>query len=229
MNSFEYKKVWIVIAAYNEASVIKEVVSDLRAHGLHNIVVVDDGSIDDTGSIAIESGAHMLRHQVNRGQGAALQTGIDYTKLHQAEFIVTFDADGQHSPVDVNQMLKVLIESEADVALGSRFLGSIVNMSRKRLLILKLALFWTKIITGLSLTDVHNGFRIMSAKFTNEFEFTYDRMSHASEILNYIAKNKINYIECPVTITYTEHSMAKGQSNTDAIAIGLDLLKRRIF
>ena len=126
-------------------------------------------------------------------------------------------------------MLKALIESDADVALGSRFLGSIVNMSRKRLFILRLALLWTKIITGLPLTDVHNGFRIMSAKFTNEFEFTYDRMSHASEILNYIAKNKINYIEYPVTITYTEHSMAKGQRNTDAITIVLDLLKRRIF
>ena len=126
-------------------------------------------------------------------------------------------------------MLQALIDSKADIALGSRFLGLVVNANRKRLFILKLALIWTKIITGLSLTDVHNGLRIMSANFTNEFKFTYDRMSHASEILNYISQKKIKYIEYPVTITYTAQSLANGQRNINAISIVLDLLKKRIF
>ena len=177
MCNSENKKVWIVIAAYNEATTIKDVINDLQASGLHNIVIVDDGSTDATSQIVKDSGAYLLRHHVNRGQGAALQTGIEYAKLHGAEFFVTFDADGQHLPSDVSLMLHALIESEADIALGSRFLGSVVDISRTRLLLLKTALLWTRIIIGLPLTDVHNGFRIMSVKFTNEFQFTYDRMS----------------------------------------------------
>lgn len=229
MYSSEIEKVWIVIPAYNEATTIKEVIDDLRASELHNIIIVDDGSSDATGQIVRDSEAYLLRHHVNRGQGAALQTGIEYAKLHGAEFLVTFDADGQHLSSDVSLMLRALIESEADIALGSRFLGSVVDISRTRLLLLKTALLWTRIITGLPLTDVHNGFRIMSAKFVNEFQFTYDRMSHASEILNFIAKRKIKYIEQPVTIKYTEHSKNNGQGNIGAISILLDLMKRKIF
>ena len=215
-------KVWVVIAAYNEEQVISETISNVLAE-IHNVVVVDDCSLDETAQRALDAGAHVLCHPINLGQGAALQSGIEYALKNGCEYIVTFDADGQHSAVEIIPMLCVLHESGADIALGSRFLGKVMNISWQRRVVLKLAIAFTRITSGIKLTDVHNGFRIMHRRFFDSFEFRQNRMAHASEILNHIAALHIRYIEFPVTITYTAYSVLKGQKSSNAMRVVMEL------
>src|SRR5262245_52448973 len=151
--------VWVVIAAYNEAKVIAGVVADVQTTG-HRVVVVDDGSRDATADVAEAAGAIVIRHPINLGQGAALQTGLDFALAQGAEIVVTFDADGQHRAADIAGLIDALGQSGADFALGSRFLGSTVNLPASRRVLLKGAVWFTRATTGLSITDSHNGLQI---------------------------------------------------------------------
>lgn len=218
---------FVVVAAYNESAVIAQTIA-LLAPIAANIVVVDDCSTDDTYCIALDAGAHVLRHPINLGQGAALQTGIDYALLRGAAYIVTFDADGQHVASDIPPMLQALKQSKADIALGSRFLGTTEGLPAKRRLLLKAAIAFTRWTGGGRFTDVHNGFRVMTRRFAESFKFKQNRMAHASEILKHITKTKTPFIEFPVTIAYTEHSLATGQRNSNSIRIILELVLGRI-
>ncbi|MGE8187904.1 glycosyltransferase family 2 protein [Pseudomonas sp. NPDC086278] len=227
MQNIKRNDLWVVIAAFEEGTVIAETVSTLMRF-VSNIVVVDDCSRDRTSTIALSAGAHVLSHPINLGQGAALQTGITYALQQGAEHIVTFDADGQHDAREIGPMLDALIESKADLVLGSRFLGKTKNISKSRRLLLSAALFYTRITARIKITDVHNGFRILTRKFCESFEFQQNRMAHASEILDYIAAHRTPFIEFPVTISYTEYSMRKGQKSINAIRILMELLMGRI-
>ncbi|MEO7066639.1 MAG: glycosyltransferase family 2 protein [Rhodanobacter sp.] len=216
-----------MIAAYNEGKVIAEVVRDaLRLFPL--IVVVDDGSPDSTGAAALSAGAVVLRHPINLGQGAALQTGIQYALQREIDFVVTFDADGQHRPEDVLKMLEALIRNGDQVALGSRFLGETVGMPASRRLLLKAATVFTRITTGLRVTDAHNGLRTFRRDAAEAITIRQNRMAHASEILEEIGRMQLTYCEVPVTIRYTEYSKAKGQSGFGAFNILIDLLLARL-
>jgi glycosyltransferase involved in cell wall biosynthesis len=201
----------VVIAAFNEGGVIGPVVRDIR-QSYPNVVVVDDGSSDGTGACALASGAVVLRHPVNLGQGAALQTGITYALARGGEFIVTFDADGQHACADVAKMVRALIENDAEVALGSRFLGKAVGISTARRMLLRLAVLFTRLTTGLKVTDAHNGLRVFTRAAALKVRITQNRMAHASELLEQIARLKMSYVEVPVTISYSSHSRGKGQT-----------------
>lgn len=217
------QKTWFVIAAYNEDSVIASVVSDVLER-YANVVVVDDGSTDDTGSQALLAGACLLTHPVNLGQGAALQTGITYALNNHAEYIVTFDADGQHRLEDVDSMLTAMLNEGCDVVLGSRFVGTTENLPLTRLLVLKAAILFTRITTGLQLTDTHNGLRIMQAGAARRIKLEQNRMAHASEFLGQVAALKLSYVEVAVSIRYTDYSLAKGQKLSDSLNILMDLL-----
>lgn len=219
--------VWVVVAAYNEGKIIAETVTNIL-HSVDNVVVVDDCSTDETLQNAFDAGAHVLRHPINLGQGAALQTGIQYALSKGCEYIVTFDADGQHNSQEILPMLDALRQSNSDIVLGSRFLGSTLNLPWQRRLILKSAIIFTRLTGGIKLTDVHNGFRIMTRHFCGRFRFKQNRMAHASEILNYIATHKIRYIEFPVTITYTEYSIQKGQRSSNALRVVMELFMGHI-
>jgi glycosyltransferase involved in cell wall biosynthesis len=223
-----YKDVWIVIPAYNEGKMIADVVTQVGTM-FPNIVVVDDASSDDTASRAKKVGAHVLRHPFNLGQGAALQTGIAYAIGRAASHIVTFDADGQHHIEDVPVMIKELIRSGTDIALGSRFLGNAVGMSRSRMWLLRAATLFTRVTTGLKLTDCHNGLRVFTAGAAQKLHLRQNRMAHASEILSGIRKHRLDYIEVPVTITYTDYSKEKGQKFSDAFIIFRDLIAARLL
>jgi glycosyltransferase involved in cell wall biosynthesis len=219
--------IWVVIAAFNEAEVIADTIAGVLQH-VARVVVVDDCSRDETAAIAWSAGAHVLSHPVNLGQGAALQTGICYAVRQGADYVVTFDADGQHDAREILPMVQALRQSGADVALGSRFLGKTANMSWQRRLLLTAALSFTRLTSQIRLTDVHNGFRVLSAGFCRRFEFRQNRMAHASEILDFIAANEVKFIEFPVTITYSAYSVAKGQRSSNAIRILMELLMARI-
>jgi len=219
--------IWVVIAAYNEASVIARVVGEVARRG-YAVVVVDDGSADETADRAAAVAA-VVRHPVNLGQGAALQTGIDYALQQGAGVVVTFDADGQHRAADIEHLVAALREAGADFALGSRFLGQAVALSTARRLLLRAATLFTQLTTGLRLTDTHNGLRAMTRRGAEKIRLRQNRMAHASEILAQIAASGLPYVEVPVRIEYTAYSLAKGQRLGDALTILLDLFARRLY
>lgn len=221
--AYDRNRIWIVIAAYNEARLINSVVAKVADY-FPNIVVVDDSSRDNTSQQAKMAGAHVIRHPFNLGQGAALQTGIEYALRAGASHVVTFDADGQHHIEDVPVMLDHLAASNADVALGSRFLGSTIGMSQSRRWLLQAATVFTRLTTGLKLTDCHNGLRVLSSKAALCLTIKQNRMAHASEILAGIGRHDLRYIEVPVTISYSDYSREKGQTMGDALVIFRDLI-----
>jgi glycosyltransferase involved in cell wall biosynthesis len=220
--------VWIVIPGFNEARIISNTLASVGAW-LPNVIVVDDGSSDDTAGQAARAGAHVLRHPINLGQGAALGTGIRYALLQQAEFIVTFDADGQHRPEDITVLLEAAQEQGADVVLGSRFLGRASNLPTSRRLLLKLATAYTRLTTGLSLTDAHNGLRLFTRKAAEQLQFRQNRMAHASEMLEWLGSSGLRIFEAPVNIVYTEYSLAKGQTVFSSFNILWDLWLGRLY
>ena len=220
-------RIVVVIAAYNEAPVIASVVADVR-RASYPAVVVDDGSTDATGDIAARAGAFVVTHPVNLGQGAALQTGLDFALAQGADVIVTFDADGQHRAADIAPLIAALAANKADYALGSRFLGGAVNLPRKRRVMLAAATWFTRLTTGLDLTDTHNGLRAMTRRGASRIRLKQNRMAHASEILHQIAQSGLAYVEVPVTIEYSAYSLGKGQTLSESLAILIDLFARRM-
>jgi glycosyltransferase involved in cell wall biosynthesis len=219
---------YIVVPAYNEGPSILKVARELRACYPH-VVVVDDGSTDDTSEAARAAATYVLRHPVNRGQGAALQTGIEFALRRGARFIVTFDADGQHCIEDIPAMLEPIWRGECEITLGSRFLGRAENIPGTRRLTLKLAVLFTRLINRVDLTDAHNGFRGFSHRAARHIHITLDRMAHASELIDQIRLSGLPFREVPVRIRYTPYSLAKGQSARGAVRIVLQYLLGRVF
>jgi len=220
--------VYVVIAAYNEAAVISRVVSEVGRAG-YPVIVVDDGSKDATADHARRAGAAVISHPFNLGQGAALQTGIDYVLEQGARAVVTFDADGQHRVSDISRLTDALVRERADFALGSRFLGQAPNLPPLRRLVLRAATVFTRLTTGLQVTDTHNGLRAMTRRGAAAIRLRQNRMAHASECLSQIGASGLHYVEQAVTIEYTAYSLAKGQSIRDAVLILLDLFARRLY
>ncbi len=214
------ESVWVVIAAYNEATVVRRTVDAVAELG-YQIVVVDDGSGDETFKRVEGGKAHLLRHCVNLGAGAALQTGMRYALDQGARYIVGFDADGQHDPEDIATLIEPLERGECDVTLGSRFMagGRVVNMPRLRRGTLRVAVWLTRLTTGLKVSDTHNGMRGFSAQAAGKIRITQNRYSHCSQLFSEIKRLKLRCREVPVTITYTEYSLRKGQKLGDALHI----------
>ena len=228
MSSESGKRLWVVIAAYNEAEVLGRVVADVRQREYH-VVVVDDGSGDATGEMAHNAGAAVVRHPVNLGQGAALQTGIYYALRQGADYIITFDADGQHRVQDIDALIAAIEKNGADFALGSRFLGSAIDLPPARRILLTAAIRFTRLTTGLRITDTHNGLRAMTRRGASRISLRQNRMAHASEFLDQIAHSGLPWVEVPVTIRYSGYSLAKGQRLGDSLAILVDLSAQRLL
>lgn len=219
---------FVVIPAFNEGAVVRKTVESVLALGVH-VVVVDDASTDGTSSRLESLPVNLLRHTVNLGQGAALQTGIDYALGRGARVLVTFDADGQHDAADIPRLLEVLIEEELDVVLGSRFLGRALSISLGRRLLLQSAVLFTRLSCGMRLTDVHNGLRAFRAEVAGKLRFTQHRMAHASEFLKKMRIARLRYAEVPCTVSYSSYSVAKGQKGLSSVDILYDLFIRTLF
>lgn len=218
--------VWLVIPLFNEASVIGDVVRDARRTFPH-VVCVDDGSADGSAEAAASAGAVVVRHPVNLGQGAALQTGFEYALAQPSmRWVVTYDADGQHQVSDVVEMLRLAHEERLDVVFGSRFLDDRTDSGLLKRLVLRLAVGYTNATTKTRLTDAHNGLRVLSRDVVARVEITQNRMAHASELVQQIGGLGVRYGESPVHILYTDYSRAKGQSLWNAVNILADLILR---
>lgn len=222
-----YRDVWIVIPAYNEASVIADVVADVRAV-FPNVVCVDDGGRDDTGDRAFAAGAHVVRHPVNLGQGAAIQTGVEYARSRPgAQFFATFDADGQHQVKDVVRMLDRLQTEDLDIVIGTRFADQPPDrMPMLKRLLLPIVAKLSRSSRQLHLTDAHNGLRVFNKTVADGLNLTMNGMSHASEFVSLIVENHWRIAEQPVQILYTDYSMSKGQPLVNGVNIVVDGLLR---
>ncbi len=219
-------KIFIVVPAFNESKHITAVIDDLQRHGYNNIVVVDDGSTDNTAALARQRGVVVLRHLVNRGMGAALQTGNTYALQQGADIVVHFDGDGQMQAKDIAKVVAPIIAGEVEVVFGSRFLDntSQIPWSKKHLL-LPVSRVINFFFTGLWLSDAHNGFRALSRSALSQIYISYDGMAHNSEIVEQVRKKRLSFCEVPVTIIYHRY----GQSIAGGIKIVRDLILGKIL
>ena len=222
-----YDDVWIVVPAFNEASVIAEVIADVRSVFRH-VVCVDDGSSDDTSDRAFSAGAHVVRHPVNLGQGAAIQTGVEYARSRPgAAVFATFDADGQHRVKDVVRMIDRLTSEDLDIIVGTRFGDRVPEgMPKLRRLLFPIIAKVSPASRKLGLTDAHNGLRVFDKTVADGLNLTMSGMSHASEFVALIVENGWRVAEQPVEILYTEYSMSKGQPLVNGVNIIVDGLLR---
>jgi glycosyltransferase involved in cell wall biosynthesis len=216
--------VWLVIPLYNEATVIGDVVRGARAVFRH-VVCVDDGSGDGSADQARAAGALVLRHAVNLGQGAALQTGIAFARRQPgARFVVTFDADGQHRVEDALAMVELARRDDLAIVFGSRFLDDRTRPGLLKRVVLRTAVWFTNQSTGLRLTDAHNGLRVVRTDAARRLDLRQDRMAHASEIVLQLGRTGLPWAEHPVHVLYTDYSRAKGQSLWNSVNILVDLV-----
>ncbi|MCQ2402780.1 MAG: glycosyltransferase family 2 protein [Lentisphaeria bacterium] len=219
--------VFIVVPCFREdPAVVRRSIAPLLAAG-YRVVLVDDGSPEPL--FLPDLPVVILRHPINRGQGAALQTGGDYALRQGAAAVVHFDADGQHDAAVIPRALEMLSAGQAEVVLGSRFLREedwlAIPAGRRRLL--RCARWVNGVLTGMWLTDAHNGFRVLSRKALEAICLKEDRMAHASEILSQIRRAGLRWKEIPTHIAYTEYSVGKGQRLGGAFEILTDLLMGR--
>lgn len=218
-----------LVPMYNEGLIVGAVVSSLRER-FDLVVCVDDGSADDSAQAARASGATVLRHPVNLGQGAALRTGFEYLAARAGiEHVVTFDADGQHDPDDAVAMVATARASGVDAVLGTRGEARPQGQTWSRRLLLRLALRLSRATTGLALTDTHNGLRVLHARILPTLALRQRGMAYASELESLIARREMSWVEHPVTITYSRYSRGKGQRNLNALNIVFDLIAARML
>jgi glycosyltransferase involved in cell wall biosynthesis len=223
MNTF------VVIPAYNEEQKIGEVIENLLENGYSNIVIVDDCSSDNTMSVARQYNVAVLEHVVNRGQGAALETGTQYSLQSGADIIVHYDADGQMAVENIADALREFQDQSIDVVLGSRYLGvRPENMPQLRKLILFVGRLFNFFVLGIKLTDPQGGFRVLRRSAAKRLEFKQDRMAHCSQLLQDMFQKHMKIKEIPVKIIYTEYSMQKGQANANALRIVWNLFLQKL-
>lgn len=223
-------EVFVVIPAYNESESLAAVVEPVVAAG-YTVVVVDDGSRDDTWKVLRTLPVRRVRHPINLGQGAALLTGMVYARQHDAKVVIHFDADGQHDYRQIRDLIAPIETGEADIVLGSRFLRAqdreMVPPAKR--LILQIGILVSWMASGLRLSDTHNGFRALSRRAIESIQLHENGFAHATEILGEIRRNKLRHVERPVTISYSKYSTGKGQSPWNSLNIVIDLLMRRLF
>ncbi|GAA3515863.1 glycosyltransferase family 2 protein [Corynebacterium pilbarense] len=225
-----FSDTWLIVPCYNEGTVIFDVLTNAR-ETFPNIVGVNDGSADDSAAQIRAAGAHLVDHPVNLGQGAAIQTGVEYARAQPgAKYFVTFDADGQHQVKDVMRMIERLRTEPLDIIVGTRFAGqenSQVPWIKRA--VLKTVVMLSPRTKKLGLTDAHNGLRAFNRTVAEEMNIRMNGMSHASEIVSMIDKHGWRVDEEPVDILYTEYSMSKGQSLINGVNILADgLVARRL-
>lgn len=227
--TYHVRNGWVIIPAYCEAMVIGEVVESVMREG-YRVVVVDDGSQDNTVGQASAAGAVTLVHRVNLGQGAALETGMEWARRQgNCQWVVHFDADGQHDPRAIQALLASL--EEFDIVMGSRFLpgASVPGIPAGRKRLLRLASKIQRWMTGVPLTDAHCGLRALNEVALDKIRLKEPGMAHATEIVHRIKGYGLRFTELPVEISYTDYSLSKGQSAMNAIQILLSLFFRRIL
>ncbi len=216
----------IVIPVYNEAKVVGQVIEDVRAHGFQHIIVVDDGSADESWCVASAHDVLALRLKVNRGKGAAVKTGIMAANLLDADVVVTMDGDGQHDPADIKPLIAPILEGKNDVVLGSRLLQR-EEMPKVKMLANNIGNFFTWLFYGLLVSDSQSGFRAYSRYAALIIDTKADKYEYDSKVIREIKNNRLRFAEIPVHTRYTDYSRSK--KNKQGFLNGLVTLYRMIW
>lgn len=222
-------RVFVIVRAYNESTVIQNTLTELLAHG-YEVAAVDDGSTDNTWELMCQLPIHRVRHPINLGAGAAFQTVVEFALRQGAEVLVNFDADGQHRVEDIPVLLAPILAGDAEVVLGSRFLRAddAQSIPLIRRIVLQGARLVNFMFTGMWLSDAHNGLRAMTCDAASCLDLRETGFAYATEMLEQIRRHRLRCVECPTHIRYTEYSLGKGQRLSNAFNIFLDLVVGRM-
>jgi len=216
----------VVIPVYNEESVIPEVVEELRQAGTFTVIVVDDGSSDNSFATAKELGVVAVRHKINRGKGAAVKTGIEVAKRLDADIVVTMDGDGQHDPVDIAVLVDPIVKDGCDVVLGSRLMDH-EGMPVIKIIANKIGNVFTWLFYGIFVSDSQSGFRAFSKYATQVIDTRADKYEYDSKVIREMKNNRLQFVEVPIQVRYTEYSM--GKKHKQGFVNGLKTLGRMIW
>ncbi len=220
--------IFVIVPCFNEANhIVRKTITSIIDLG-YNVVAIDDGSTNGMDLSGLD--IFVLKHQINLGQGAAIQTGIEFSIKKGGNYFVTFDADGQHDANEIEGMINLLKAGKYDMIFGSRFLpGASTNISTLKKIIIQLARGINFCLTGILLSDAHNGFRAFNLNAAKKIKLKENKMAHASEFLLEVKRNHLTFIEYPVTIQYTDYSIKKGQKVSNSVQIIFDLIIAKIF
>lgn len=217
------KDVWIVIPAYNEEPIIGSVIDSLMSEGYNQIIVVDDGSEDKTARIARQKGAEVISHRENCGLGASIRTGLREARSRGVDVVVTFDADGQHNPAEIEKLLKSL--DGGDLAIGERKRGQMPLNKRFGNSVLDIITHFF----GGPLTDSQSGFRALNSRALDKIEIWSDRYSVSSEIAVQAGILDLEISTVPVEGIFTDYSRVSGTNIASGVRIFFELLSALIF
>lgn len=222
-------KIVIIIPAYNEEENIATMVKSCKPLGYDSIVVVDDGSTDNTARNAREAGAMVVSHIINRGVGAATQTGLEAAKMLDADIAVTIDADSQHKPQDIRKLIDALLDRNSDIVIGSRFLNDQNSIPRMRNVFNRIANIITFLLAGIMLTDSQSGLKAFSRRALDTIKISANGFEFSSEIIREAQHYKLKITEVPVSVVYTPYSLSKGQNLSTGLTTVFRLIIRALM
>ncbi len=215
--------IFAVLPAKNESTRIEPVLVSLQMQGIKNIIVVNDGSDDNTKEVVSRyRGVTVLEHVINLGPGAATYTGIRFAEKQGAEYIVTLDADSQHNPENILSLIKHLKENQLDLVIGSRFL-QYNDIPFVRLIYNFFGNLISFLITGLFLSDSQSGMKAMNQKFAKQLEISFDGFEFCIEIIKQAKIHGAKVGEIPIDVKYTADTMSKGQNFQTGLGMLLKL------
>ncbi len=221
--------VLVILPAYNEAEVIAEVIADIKRVLDCPIVVVDDGSTDETYQKVRKAGVPVLRHPINRGAGAACMTGIAFARLKKHPYVAFMDADGQHLAEDLIPMFERLQKTEADLVIGSRFLSENHQIPVIRRFYNQIANILTNTFCQGRYSDTQSGFRLLGERAITGIDLYQDDFSYCSEMIIHAEQENLQIVECPISVRYTPYSLRKGQDFQVGIKTAFNFLWKLLF
>jgi len=220
--------VYIVLPAKDEGPRIGRVIQKIIDLGFPLVVVVNDGSSDNTAAIAQQAGAMVVSHPINLGPGAATQTGITYALEKGAEVIVTLDADAQHSPTDIERLVQVLQEEHLDVVIGSRFIQHQDGIPFTRRVFNRVANLFSLLYTGVAMSDSQSGFKVIHRRFAKKLNLSFNGFEFCTEFVSLLKRHSVKYKEEPIHVSYSKETLQKGQSLLNGVRMVLAFLRREL-
>ncbi len=221
--------IYVLLPAYNEASSIIEVINGLKNKGIHNILVINDGSTDNTAQLVRQEPVHLVNHLINRGAGAAIQTGIELARHQGWPYIALMDADGQHDANDILVLKEKMEQSNCDLVVGSRFMKNGNQIPRTRIVFNFIANLMTNIFSKKKFTDSQSGLRLLNRKAIESINLELDGFGFCSEMLNKAEKADLKIEETATKVLYTKYSISKGQDFNVGITTAFNFLWNIFF
>lgn len=227
---YDKSNIAVIVPSYNEGRRIESIVSQILSKGFKNIIVVDDGSVDYSIDPLKKFDIVILTHLVNRGAGAATETGLMYCReiLHP-EAVVMIDADTQHDVDDIENLLEEHFKQNADITIGNRFMQDSESIPAKNIIFNKLANIVTSIFAGKRVYDSQSGFKVFNRKAIYGLVLEQDRYEHCSEIFIKAADLKFKVIDVPIKVYYPLEIKDKGQHFFNGIRTFSNLLYSVLF